>query len=309
MGHFQRMRYNKYTSKNNREFSVEDIKTDKQCLRLFLSLHFNDFQFEKDLVELYNLTKGQIQKYSEKLSGLGFVSFRRFSELDENMQEAIMKFTPDADKFYKQNQKAYIITPLGKTQGKGILQGALEESRTNQALYDLINQISIKTKLYRSTKQKIVAKEKMFGSREIKLPNGITFVRNTMLKQQLLKSMALKRLNVRSGNSLVLKDMSNNLVLQSEIKQEVLKMEQKEYTGMYSHLTQAELIAKSYDEVSKSDLASVRKEYRDEAKHNLANMKKEDLEFQALRFGGSNLCPAEKDYLHREAESFLESLK
>jgi hypothetical protein len=314
------MAYNKYnfyyrkkkTTNTNRPLTDDDFINDNQLLRFFMALHFNDFTFERNLVNQYNLTKGQIQKYSERLNREGLLIFDTFSELEENDQEAILKMTPDFDKFYARNPKCYAITPEGKEKGKQLLRKALEISQTNPAIKHLITQVSKTTKTYRTNKKRITKQEQSLLDRTLTTPSGVTYQRESLAKQnakklvyetlQELKLSSKKQELLSSGKTEVTIKQELSIIPYEEKKQEELR-EKTYYNGIYAGDSNAMIQAQ--EEVKNKDIRELKKETCKELKE---LHEKRDFTYEAMRYKGLTMNWYDKQKVHEEAMNFLDNL-
>lgn len=194
-----------------------DFKSDYQYLTMTLVLYFKGFTFAKELINDFNLTKSQIQTYSEKLSKKGFLVVRPFAEIDEIDQFAAFEGNPYIKKVYDNNQKVYVITENGKELMKGKIEEALKQNKDNDNTKDTILRIIEKTKNYRLIKNKILDVENKIYTRRIVYPCGLTIERRT-LKGQLLDQEKQKAfLEVRK--EILIGKQKQNLLTQSESKQ------------------------------------------------------------------------------------------
>lgn len=289
----------KNARKNSYKKKEKEILNDFQAQKFYLMLYFNDYAFEWQLTKQLNLTKKQIQTYSEELNKQGLISFRLLSELSENMQEAIMKLTPDFSKIYQQNPKVYIITPEGKTQGKEKLSEFVKQAKDNQGIYDLIKQLKVYSESFRITKNKILKEEKSLIDRKVKFPDGTIIERPTQAYKNLLIELKINE----KQNALVLKDINRDLIA-LEVDNE-LKTKRDEYTGLYSYLTAIE-IEKLNEEANEKDL-KLTKEEEKHLKEKILNLEKESHK-EVLLMQGAKINKQEADRLNQEAEDFLNRL-
>lgn len=295
--------YNR-NKKTNKEFSINDIPKNFQCAKFFLTLHFTDFVFEWQLIKQHNLTKTQIQKFSENLNKLGLISFRLYSELSENMQEAIMKMTPDFEKIYSQNPKIYIITPEGKKAGKKIITEILKDIYANQGLYDLVQQLSQSSLNFRKLKKQIIQEEKRLIPRQVKFPNGIIIEKNTKAYINLLETKKSLKIKATSDRGNELDIIKCNLSVQDQVKED-LRKENSVYNGIFKHLTTSELetIMKP---IKDKDIQLSKKE-----ENELLN-RVEELNNQGLRdvmiMQGAKISKYERKRIFDEGDRFLERL-
>lgn len=300
------MVYNKYNFnyKKKKDLNQDSFIDDHQLFRFFISIYFNDVQFESSLIQNYNLTKSQIQKYSEFCTKLGYISLRNFSQLSDNMQEAIIKMTPDFKKFYARNEKAYIITPQGKEDGKELLTKALKQAHNNQSLQDLIRQLNFQAQTYRSIKKDILEKEKLMADRQIITADGIKYLRMSNAKRQLKQDIFELRHQKESNNTQL--TIKNNTSL-AKAFEDSLRCEAKqrtEYQGLYANIPAQEL-NNIMREVNDKDIEKLKKEDSKMAKE---YMRLEDEDYDVIMYKSNNLKPLQKKKLDEEAMNFLNSL-
>jgi len=315
MSFYKTRKFQQFKHEKNKLWSIDDITKDFQCSKMFLTLHFNDFAFDWQLIKQHNLTKGQIQKYAEKLNELGLVSFRLLSELSSNMQEAIMSITPDFTKIYSQNPKVYIITPAGKTKWKKIVTNILKNIGANQGLYDLVQQLMKWSKSFRTVKQKIISEEKDNYFRIVKFPNGDIIEKDTKKKIDLLVAVKQVKMSQSTGTDLVLNDKNSELMLIQEVKEE-LKNKKKCYNGIYSNLNSAEIsnltefVVKDNQTFTNSEGKSQFKISKKEEKIKLEHEKELNVRGhrELLIMQGVNINQVEKDKIFNEGMNFLNNL-
>lgn len=298
-----------YKNPNKKQLNL--VK-DFQACKFFLTLHFCDFAFEWQLIKQHNLTKSQIQKYSELLNERGFISFKLLSELSENMQEAILKIIPDFAKVYGNNPKVYIITPEGKKEGKKIVEDILRNNSSNQGLYFLIMQLAEFSKNFREVKKKILYEENNLLEREVIFPNGIKIIKNTNKKIGLLSEIKqfkrdqVEELSSSKGNLPISTGNKQDLTIAQEIKQELNK--NIEYDGIYSHLTNHE-IEKLSNGVTLSEEKQIEKEYKKEISETLKQQySTQSVDYEVLRYQGKTLTKEQKEKIFDEGMDFLNSL-
>jgi len=260
------MWYQKKQDKNEKEFN---LLADHQATKLFLVLYFNDFCFDWQLSKKFNIKRSQIQDITEKLDELGLISFRLLSELSEELQEAIMKVTPNFQKIYNENPKTIIITPYGKSEGKAIIEEIVRKANTHQGLADNLNEINKWSASFRKVKKQILKEERIEFPRLIKHPNGI--IQEKITKAQIKKLAYLKehfhnfRNEKKAGTSIV-KTKKQELDFHREAK---LDLETgKDYRGIYSHLNNYEL-DKLSEPLKNSEVRKLDQENKREVKQKL----------------------------------------
>jgi len=305
------MSYNNYnkrrTSENKKEFTSEDLIKDYQSMKLFTILYFNDFCFEWQLIKKFNLSKSQVQKTSENLDKLGFLSFRLLSELSETMQEAILKITPNFDKIYKENPKVYVITPNGKKEGKDLISKTLKASLGNQGFYDFLQEVNRWSESFRVTKRKIKVEEESSLYRLITFPNGVTMEKPTKKFLNLLTEINLAlRVSGRNKDKLLVQNDKNSfLAIQEEVRRQLRRQlnTNQEYTGIYSYLTQSDIIELTR-EVSAKEGQDLERETKREAKEIRG---KKDLTWEVMRSRKVDPLLMEEDF--NKGLSFLDGLE
>ena len=299
----------------------KDVLKDFQAQKFYLMLYFNDYAFEWQLTKQLNLTKKQIQTYSEELNKKGLISFRLLSELSDNMQEAIMKLTPDFSKIYRQNPKVFIITPEGKLQGKEKLSDFIKEAKENQGIYDLIKQLKVYSESFRIIKKQIMKEEKEIlpkpilnkttgkTGRLVKYPDGTIIEQYNDAYKQLLIELKVNQ----KETALVPVDKINKDLIALEVDEE-LKTKRDEYQGLYKHLTQIERDNLNQEvpdkETFKTPLGQRFKINKQEEKHykSRVEMLEKESYKEVLLMQGAKININDAKKLESEAEDFLNRL-
>lgn len=279
-----------------RENKNKDILREFQAKKFFLFLHFRDYAFEWELKKRMNLTQKQIQIYSEELNKRGYISFRTFTELSENLQECIMETTPDFNKVWSQDPKVYIITPEGKEQAKDYLAEFLKEARTNQGVYDLVQQLQTYSKSFRLKKKEIIQKENSMTPRLIKLPNGTIFEKNTK------KYYEVKALTSKGTDLIIVEDELPKLIEEEKMKE---KSKTTQYEGKYSNL-----LPEGINPIKEVDKREETKGVNDliDVKEQVELLNREGKR-DVLVMQGAKLTKRERDNIFDEGMDFLESLE
>ena len=280
----------------------ENILSEFQAKKFFLFLHFRDYAFEWELKKRMNLTNSQLQRYSEKLNELGYISFRTLSSIEDTvLQECIMQTTPDFKKLWDSDAKLYVITPEGKEQGKKYLAEFLRQAKTNQGVFDLVKQLNLHSSSYRKKYKELKALEESTIPRLVKTPEGISYLRNT---KKYYEVKALTN-NYKPSESTDLVHIEQNLpdLIQEEKIKEAREITQ--YGGKYPNLVPK--VGEIVLEVDKRQENNVLNENIDTK--SLTQELNQQGKFDVLVMQGARLTPLEKKKIDKECRQFLELLE